>query len=171
MDGARFPASGCPHFSPGQARVLQPRRLMGRRAQNAMGSGNGALIASCYSSEEEHGKVRRQSRICFGNALRTTRSTFPRRAQPGSASPEDDAKRIRRSRANQLRGECRHADLFLRRWRRRRRSFLRALWGRCRRRFGVQQFYLENQSRIGADLRTHGAFAICKIRRNEHLIF
>src|SRR5215470_2106628 len=37
MDGARLPASGCPHFSPRQTRLLQLGRLMGRRAGAAVG--------------------------------------------------------------------------------------------------------------------------------------
>ena len=46
MDGARFPASGCPHFSPRQARFLQPRRFMGGRTANALANDGGTLIAA-----------------------------------------------------------------------------------------------------------------------------
>jgi hypothetical protein len=55
-------------------------------------------------------------------------------------------------------------------WRKRQNRYRRSLRRGRRTRLSVKQFYVENQSRIGADF-TRGAFAICKIRRNEHLIF
>ena len=68
-------------------------------------------------------------------------------------------------------GYCSLLLVLGRRWRRRRRNFRRALWARSRRRFDLQQFYFKNESRVGTGLRTDGAFAICKVRRNEQLIF
>jgi len=68
-------------------------------------------------------------------------------------------------------GYCSLLLVLGRRWRRRRRNFRRALWARRRRRFDLQQFYFKNESRVGTGLRTDGAFAICKVRRNEQLIF
>jgi hypothetical protein len=46
MDRARLPASGCAHFSPRQACLLQFGRFMGRRAPDRMGSGSGTMMVA-----------------------------------------------------------------------------------------------------------------------------
>jgi hypothetical protein len=44
MGGARLFAGRCPRFSPGQTRVLQPPRPLGRRAAGTLGDGPSPLI-------------------------------------------------------------------------------------------------------------------------------
>src|SRR5213078_2978032 len=46
MDRARLSASGGPHLSPGQTRLLQFGRSLGRRAADSLGNGRRTLIGS-----------------------------------------------------------------------------------------------------------------------------
>src|SRR5215831_2723679 len=93
MDGARLPASGCPHFSSRQTRLLQPGRFMGRRTGAAVGTSIKPLEERLSAHRSDAPLPKYSRRVTSWSALARAATEFLAiRGAYSSERPENPAK-------------------------------------------------------------------------------